>query len=167
MEKLNFGCGAKIKKGWINVDFQKDKNIDFSFDFNKYPYPLKSNKFDYILVDNVLEHLEKPKEVIKELHRISKKDATIEIIVPYYNTYFAYVDVTHLHFFNEDTFYNLFEGHDYELNKKRLFEIIEIESIPQRYLRFLPKSMLNIMKRFLGNIIVNLIVKVRVIKDNK
>lgn len=165
MKKLNFGCGSKIKEGWINVDLQKAKGIDFSFDFNKFPYPLKNNQFDYILVDNVLEHLEKPKEVIKELHRICKNNAMIEIIVPYYNTYWAYADVTHLHFFNEDTFYNLFGGHTYELNNQKLFKIIEIKSIPQRYLSFLPRSILNVLKRFLGNIIVNLIVKVKVIKS--
>lgn len=32
--KLNFGCGNKIKEGYVNVDIQKGKNIDKSFDFN-------------------------------------------------------------------------------------------------------------------------------------
>jgi SAM-dependent methyltransferase len=165
MKKLNFGCGRQIKEGWINVDIQKGKGVDKSFDFNKFPYPFKDDSFDYILLDNVLEHLEKPVEVVKELHRICKKDAIIEIIVPYYNTYYAYVDVTHLHFFNEDTFYNLFEGNKYDLEKKELFKVISIKSIPQRYLRWIPKFILNILKRGFGNIIVNLIVKVRVVKN--
>ncbi|NMB66797.1 class I SAM-dependent methyltransferase [Candidatus Woesearchaeota archaeon] len=166
MERLNFGCGNNIKRGWVNVDKQEGEGINKSFDFNKFPYPFKKDSFDYVLIDNVLEHLEKPVEVIKELHRICKKNAIIEIIVPYYNTYYAYVDVTHLHFFNEDTFYNLFEGNKYDIKKKNLFKVLEVNSIPQRYLRWIPKPILNVLKRFLGNIIVNLNVKVRVIKLN-
>ena len=49
MKKLNFGCGRKIKKKWDNCDVQKGAPI--SFDFNKFPYPLKSNTYDYIWND--------------------------------------------------------------------------------------------------------------------
>lgn len=48
MKKLNFGCGHDIKRGWDNVDLQKDKRLTNSFDFNKLPYPIKSNTYDYI-----------------------------------------------------------------------------------------------------------------------
>lgn len=140
MEKLNFGCGNNIKEGYINVDIQKGVGINKSFDFNMFPYPFKENTFDYILVDNVLEHLEKPLKVIKELYRISKKEGVIQIIVPYYNTYYSFVDITHLHFFNEDTFINMFEGNKYDLKKEKNFEIIRIKSIPQRYIKWLPKK---------------------------
>ncbi len=120
MKKLNFGCGRIIKKGWTNVDLQKGKSIDKSFDFNKFPYPLKSNKFDYILVDNVLEHLDDPVRVLDELSRISKKNANILIKVPYYNCKGAYNDITHKHFFNETTFDNMLnpESH-YGYKEKR------------------------------------------------
>lgn len=164
MKKLNFGCGKDIKDGWINVDIQKSKNINKSFDFNKFPYPFSNNSFDYILIDNVLEHLEKPQDVINELHRIAKKNAILKIIVPYYNTYYAYVDITHLHFFNEDTFLNLFEKNRYEFDQTKKFKIVEIKSIPQRYLKWLPKRFLNLLKRLFGNIIVNLDVTVKVLK---
>lgn len=83
MKKLNFGCGTKIKKGWINVDIQKNKKIDKSFDFNNFPYPLKSNSYDYILLDNVLEHLLYPDKTIYELCRMIKNGGIIEIIVPH------------------------------------------------------------------------------------
>jgi len=79
MKKLNFGCGLDIKKGWVNVDGQRGPQVDKSFNFAKFPYPLRNNEFDYILVDNVLEHLEDPHKVLDELHRISKKNGLIEI----------------------------------------------------------------------------------------
>jgi len=96
--RLNFGCGKDIKRGWVNVDIQKGEGIDKSFDFNKFPYPFKDNTFDYILVDNVLEHFDDPRKVVEELWRISKPDAIIEVKVPYYHSAGAYNDIGHKHF---------------------------------------------------------------------
>jgi hypothetical protein len=41
---------------------------------------------------------------MKELHRITKKNGLIRIIVPYYNCYGSYNDVTHLHYFSHHSF---------------------------------------------------------------
>jgi len=57
MKKLNIGCGNKKLKGWINLDFSKEVNLDIVHDLNKYPYPFKDNEIDEIYVDNVLECL--------------------------------------------------------------------------------------------------------------
>ncbi len=163
--KLNFGCGKKILPGWINVDIQKAKGINKSFNFNKYPYPFKKNMFGHILVDMVLEHLKKPKKTLKELWRISKNNATIEIIVPYYNSYYAWGDPTHINFFNEETIKQLLGDIEYLHKKeKRKFEIVSIEPVPQRFISWLPKKIINILKRILNNVVVELRVLVRVIK---
>ncbi|GAG37131.1 unnamed protein product, partial [marine sediment metagenome] len=77
MKKLNFGCGMRMFDGWDNVDIQKSKGIFKNFDFNCFPYPIYKNSYDYILVDNILEHLLFPKKVLLELHRICKKNAII------------------------------------------------------------------------------------------
>ncbi len=55
--KLNFGCGGDIRSEHLNVDVQKGNGIDKVFDFNKFPYPLKADQFDYVFINNVLEHL--------------------------------------------------------------------------------------------------------------
>lgn len=165
MKKLNFGCGKVAREGWINVDFQKAKGIDKSFDFAKYPYPIKDNTFEYVLIDNVLEHLPNPQRVMKEIWRICKKDAIVEIIVPYYNSYYAYADPTHVNYFNELSIRQTLREVGYNSKKqKEQFEIIELNSVPQRFLKWIPMSTLNILKRFLGNIIVELRVKAKVIK---
>jgi len=164
MKKLNFGCGKVIKDGWINVDFQKAKGIDKSFDFIKYPYPFKDNVFDEVLMDNILEHLPNPQKVMKEIWRICKKDAIIRIIVPYYNSYWACADPTHINFFNEISMKQTLGEVEYSYNKKNLFETIELKSVPQRFLKWIPNKILNILKRFLGNVMIELRVKVRVLK---
>ena len=165
MKKLNFGCGKIIKKGWVNTDFQKGKGIDESFDFTKYPYPFKDNTFDEILLDNVLEHLPSPQRVMRELWRISKKDTEIRIIVPYYNTYYAWGDPTHVNFFNESTIRQVLGEVDYNvIQQKEKFKIIELNPVPQRFLKWIPMPILNILKRFLGNIIIELKLKIKVVK---
>ena len=46
--KLNFGCGADIKKGYINLDKSKIKGVNVVHDLNKYPWPFPGNHFDEI-----------------------------------------------------------------------------------------------------------------------
>jgi SAM-dependent methyltransferase len=100
MRKLNFGCGEDIRKGWDNFDLR-------DFDFDKLPYPIKDDTYDYILAKAIIEHLLYPKKALKELCRITKNKGIIEIIVPYYNNYNSYNDIEHLHHFNERAFRDL------------------------------------------------------------
>lgn len=166
MKRLNLGCGKVIKEGWINVDIQKGRGIDKSFDFNKFPYPFENNVFDEVLIDNVLEHLQEPQKVMKEIWRISKKNATIRVIVPYYNTWWAWGDITHVHYFNENSIKQVLGEVDYIHDKqKENFEITKMKAVPQRYLRFMPPQVLNIMKRLFGNIIIQLDVEAKIIKN--
>jgi len=58
----------------------------------------------------------------------------------------------------------LIEGNSYNITNKPLFEIKELRSVPQRFIKWIPKSILNILKRFFGNVIVELRVKIRVLK---
>lgn len=133
MKKLNFGCGQDIKKGWINVDITKFKGVNKTFDFNQFPYPFGSNFFDEIYADNVLEHLENIPLVMKELHRITKNNGEVRIIVPYYNCYGAYSDVTHTRFFNHlsfEPFYKKNTRCNYFLEEQ--FELKKIRLVPTR-----------------------------------
>ncbi len=163
MNRLNFGCGKDIKDRWENVDVQKNDKIDKSFDFNKFPYPLKKDYYDFIYADNVLEHLEKPGEVLYELWKYCKKKAVIQIHVPYYNNKGAYNDLTHLHYFSDSTFIN-FAKEPYSLDKKRKFEIIRVTLQPTKVGKLLPKKLREKLSLFIGGLISMVDVKLRVIK---
>lgn len=168
MRKLNFGCGKEIKKGWINADRQRGEKIDKSFDFNKFPYPFKDDTFDFILADNVLEHLEEPIKVLEELHRISKKGAIIKIIVPYYHCRGAYNDITHKHFFNEATFDNIINPNKhYTLeNKEQKLKIKKLRLIPTRLGRLIyPKRARWLASLVFGEIFKEIEVELTVIKE--
>jgi len=137
MKKLNFGCGRDIKKGYLNVDIFKREGVDKTFDFNEFPYPFPNNYFEEIYCDNVLEHLEDIPRVMKELHRISKPNGLIRIIVPYYNCYGAYNDVTHRHYFSHlsfEPFYKQNTRGNYFIKER--FELKSLKLIPTRFGRF-------------------------------
>jgi len=169
MEKLNFGCGKNLYTGkeWINVDIQKADGIDFSFDFNSYPYPFESNTFSHILADNVIEHLISPKDAIDELWRISKNMGTILVKVPYWNAKCAYNDITHLHYFNEAAVLKIFElQSSYIHNSNSLgtrFELLQLSLVPSNKCKVIPMTFREILSVYLNNIIkrIDILVKVK------
>lgn len=125
MKKLNFSRKIDTKNGWENVD--RD-----NFEFNQFPYKIKDNIYDYIYLNEVLEHLIYPDKVLKELHRISKKSAIIEIIVPHYTNKGAYGSLQHQHYFNECAFEEFLQ---YNPN---LFKLVELKLIPTKIGKYFP-----------------------------
>ena len=125
IKKLNLGCGKKIKQGYINLDNKFFRGVDVIHDLDKYPYPFKDDYFDYVLCDNVLEHLDNLIKTMEELHRITKKNGTIEIIVPYFSSIGAFQDPTHRHFFTLKTFDYFTENFDYNFYTPARFKIEE------------------------------------------
>ena len=158
MKKLNFGCGIKnIQPGWDNVDILKDHRIDKSFNFDVFPYPLDENKYDYVFLNQVMEHLIHPDRVLNELYKCCKDNAIIEIEVPFVNSKSAYCNLQHKSFFNERSFV-LFAQED------KMFELVSQDVGVQRFLRWLPRSITNVLAVFVMNIHVSLNVKLRIIK---
>lgn len=162
---LQFGCGKDIRPGWVNCDIQKAPYIDYSFNFEKFPYPIKDNEFDYVFMDNVLEHMLHPLPVIDELHRICKNNAVLHIVVPYFNCAGAYNDVTHYHYFNRRTFENIFHPNvGSKIDKDNRFKIISLKLEPSRAGKLTPSFLREILSFFIGSLIGTIECKVRIIK---
>lgn len=127
MKKLNLGCGADYKKGWINLDIDDNKDIygrpvtvDVKHDLNKFPWPFKDNEFEKILMMGILEHIRDLEKGVKELARISKKGCVIKISVPYFMSYFAYRELyTHKFSLNSFQLFNIFKENCIELVSKK------------------------------------------------
>jgi len=106
MKKLNLGCGKFKKEGYVNVDFLTDVDADIVHDLNKIPYPFPNDSFILIEADHVLEHLDSPFCVMKELYRVACNDASIVIKVPHFTRGFMHpehkrgFDVTFGYYFN-------------------------------------------------------------------
>lgn len=103
MKRLNLGCGKDIRKKWINLDIANIPRIDVVHDINNVPLPFKNNEFDYILCQDVLEHVEYI-PILKDLHRILKKGGILEIRVPHFSSRFNFMDPTHKKFFSFQLF---------------------------------------------------------------
>ena len=122
--KLNLGSGLNIMKGWINVDSTKKDGADVAHDLEIFPYPFRDNQFTEILMDNVLEHLGDTIKVMEELHRISKPNAIIRIIVPHYSGCMAFGHLTHKRFFGAGSFGTL-QKTSWECYSKVEYKILE------------------------------------------
>ncbi len=128
-KKLNFGSGVDYREGYVNMDYG-DKNIynvpikvDVKHDFRIFPYPFKNNEFEYIIANHVIEHFchEDLKKIFKELHRITKENGIIEIIVPYFSNFHAVHDPTHKSLFTQGKIKQFYCG----LYMPNCFEIIK------------------------------------------
>lgn len=83
--KLNIGCGANKFPGFINVD--KFGEPDVRHDLEICPWPWADDTFEEVVAVHVLEHLGQDPEVfigvIKELYRVCRNGAKIQIVVPH------------------------------------------------------------------------------------
>jgi SAM-dependent methyltransferase len=90
--KLNLGCGADYLPGYVNIDFHGHVETDVRHDLNTFPYPFEDASFDHVLASHVLEHLDRPFLVMKELHRLLKPGGTLIVRVPHFSRGFTHAE---------------------------------------------------------------------------
>lgn len=103
--KLNLGCGNRKMEDFINIDSKKIINPNIVHDLEDgLPKQIKDNSVSYIYASNILEHIKNLIPLMEDIYRVCQNGATVEIYVPYYKSYHAFTDPTHVRFFTEDTF---------------------------------------------------------------
>lgn len=123
-KKLNLGCGEFKKEGYVNVDYYSVSEPDVKHDLNKFPYPFKDNEFDVVEADHLLEHLEDPFRVMKEIHRICKNGGSVIIKVPHFSRGFTHsehkrgFDVSFPYYFQKS--FVSYQGVEFELKNMKL-----------------------------------------------
>lgn len=155
MNKVNLGAGKKPMIGYINVDKEKFPGVSVVHDLDKFPYPFGTSTVDRVLMDNVLEHLDDPIRVMKELHRITKPFGLIKIIVPYWNSSGAWQDLTHKQYFSYDSFNYFKEYSNY---------LYEYYCPPFKVISVSPKGIKRILSLFVSNVVSELVFVLRPIK---
>ena len=107
MRVLNLGCGQKKTdfpeaaqaREIVGIDANPLSNADFIHDLDLFPYPCDSNRFDLVLLQDVVEHLQSLPRVLTEVHRVLRPGGTVRIRTPHYSSIHAHNDPTHLRCF--------------------------------------------------------------------
>ncbi len=160
-DKLNLGCGNDIKKGYLNLDFEKFKGVDLFYDLNKLPYPFKDNQFSEVIMQNILEHLNDPYQIMREIYRICKNNSIVLIRTPHFSSNNAWGDLQHKRGFNTVTFTNS--------NVSTMFKV-EKQELTFPHIRFFVKYLAKINPIFYEKNLayifpaIDLVVRLRVIK---
>lgn len=115
-QKLNVGCGKDIRSGWVNLDSAPLPGVDVVHDIQQLPLPFKDERFDEILCQDILEHIEYI-PVLRDLHRILKPGGVLTVRVPHFTSKNNFIDPTHRKLFSVDTFDFFVEGT--KLSKER------------------------------------------------
>ena len=87
--KVELGCGDRKREGYFGLDRKKIQGVDIICDFNK-KLPLKNSSVDTLYTAHTIEYVKDLDHIFSEIHRICKKDAVVEIIVPHFSSYTAY-----------------------------------------------------------------------------
>lgn len=152
MKILEIGCGRRkfesSKDEVTYLDIIDLPGVDIVHDLNKIPFPFENNKFDLILANHVLEHLNNLIEVMEELYRILKPFGLLRILVPYFASPSAFIDPTHKRYFTLGTFDYFSEKSEYSYysNKKINFKVIKKKFIP--YKTLFNKIFVSIINKF-------------------
>jgi len=103
--KLDLGCGLNKKEGFIGVDLIDAPGVIES-DIFSYLKLLADNSVDEVRMYHSLEHVPKDQylDVMRNLLRVCKNGAIIEIGAPYYNNSVNIANPYHHIHFNEHSF---------------------------------------------------------------
>lgn len=95
--RLNLGCGAFPKDGYINVDKVALPGVDQVIDLLRIPWPFDDESVDEVLCEQLFEHFTGQERItfMNELWRVMKIGARARIVCPYYTSHGAIADPTH------------------------------------------------------------------------
>ena len=112
--KLNLGCGADLREGYINCDYGDregygDNQVTQfkSVNLTCYPWPWKDGTVDEVLMWHVLEHLSDTTGVIREIHRILKPAGVFWGQVPFAFSDLSWAQFDHEKHFTDKTFHGM------------------------------------------------------------
>lgn len=97
--KLDVGCGGHCLPDAVGIDLFSFPNVEHVHDVNVAPWPLQSDRFEFIRCMHAIEHFSNVHTVAREMYRVCRDGAVIDFITPHYSSYASWGDPTHVHHF--------------------------------------------------------------------
>lgn len=146
---LDIGCGPNKQPGYVGMDLRDVPGVDIVWDMQSVedpphwakklgakpdPWPFLDNSVDLVLMSHVLEHM-KPWcviNVMNELWRVMKGNATAFIAIPHGNSQGYIQDPTHATPFNEATWEYFKPENDilYRIYRPAPWQVLKMNSHP-------------------------------------
>ncbi len=98
--KIDIGCGSHKREGFLGIDSVTGEQVDFVVDVEKESLPFPDNSVDHVFSNHAFEHIVSPQHVLREIVRVCRHDALVEIWTPYLKSKDAFL-LGHFNFYNE------------------------------------------------------------------
>ena len=103
--RLNLGAGRRGRDDTFAVDLVDLPGVDIVADLNQPLSLLPDDSVGFVHSSHVFEHVDNLMGLMRELHRVCRPDAKLEIIVPHFSNPNFYSDPTHRRPFGLYTFH--------------------------------------------------------------
>ncbi len=136
--RLNLGSGQRPRPGVYGVDHLPLPGVDILADLNEPLSAIPDDSVAEIWSRHTLEHVPRLLELLAELHRVTRPEGRIEIIVPHFSNPYGYSDPTHVRFFGLYSFFYFCAAEDQPRHKVPSFYLpqrFRVESVQCHLLR--------------------------------
>lgn len=132
---LNVGCGktkldfpeAADASEVVGIDISPNSQADILHDLDELPWPLEDSRFDLIIMQDIIEHLDDVPGVLNQVWRIGADRCRVRIRTPHYSSWYAYNDPTHRRFFGAYVFDGFLASSVNDLYAEGTFRMIRRE----------------------------------------
>ena len=101
--RLDLCCSTRRPEGYFGIDLLPGPNVDLVYDLNK-GIPLANDCCVEVRAYDAIEHMRDGMKTMKEIWRVCQHGALVDILVPSTDGRGAWQDLTHVCFFNQNSF---------------------------------------------------------------
>ena len=96
MATFDIGCGAAKAPGAIGLDLLRCPGVDIVCELTHFPWPIADDAADRLIFNHSIQYLGPFARLLKEMRRVCRDGATIEIRSPHFSSYNYFTDPHYL-----------------------------------------------------------------------
>ena len=159
---VDLGCGPNKVAGALGFDLRYKPGVNVVCELER-TLPIRTSSVDTAHLRHIVEHIKDLVHFMEEVYRVCRPEAEVRIVVPYYTSRGAFRDPTHVRYITEDTFQYFEPPTPYGVRTD--FRIEKIAYDVRKPFRFFPKYVQKRFRRYLWNVVDQMTVTLRVVKE--